>query len=244
MEAVISSWQTAVITATIKNWEKARKTTATNVKAELQLPSGFSIISGTNPQTTSLLHFNNYWTCQWTVHAPLFTFGTKTFDVIVWSDNLGVEVDDYDDPYHKVNVTFLGLVMVLADYLQLNIWWHWAKRQYTHMTEPAAIMKISKDLEVYKKIEDLEEDPNQFLELMIKMVELENAFGLKMLELEDVDKEPIQQYLEIVDDKIKYLTELQTEGLKNPQEVLTKLSTMQIRINQSAMKTFTRSNGD
>lgn len=101
---------TITIRAEVKNLEDARKSAATNVRAQLIAPAGFTI-SGTSPQTTSSLAWNNTWTAQWTVQIPAGASGTRTFDVVVTSDNLGVAVDDFakatatTPSYHPVMVT-------------------------------------------------------------------------------------------------------------------------------------------
>lgn len=90
------------ITAKVTNREDARYTTATGVKAQLVYPSGFSIISGTNPQTIGSINWNQTKSATWNVKSNgIFMSGTYTFDIIVWSDNLGVEVDAPENPYHK-----------------------------------------------------------------------------------------------------------------------------------------------
>jgi hypothetical protein len=106
MTAPGSVSNTATIKATVINLESARKTTATNVEAQLQMPPGFTITSGPNPQKKSGLPWLQPWTAQWTVAAPAGTSGTRTFDVIVRSDNLGVAVTDFNKPFHKVNIKF------------------------------------------------------------------------------------------------------------------------------------------
>jgi len=232
-------WHTATITATISNREDARHTIATNVMAELKLPSGFSIISGFNPQTTSALNWNHNWIAYWKVHAPFMTFGTRTFDVEVWSDNLGVEVDDFSNPYHKVDVKFkYYLVVVLNDYLELVKWWELAVLRYQQFPEPKHIMSISKDLDRYRTADDVQKDPSQFLRLMISMTKLELGFGNHFVELGKIAPEVIREYMEIVEGKMAYLKQLQEEGLRNVKKALTDLSAMQMRINAAALKAF------
>lgn len=232
-------WHTTTITATISNREDARHTTATNVMAELKLPSGFSIISGFNPQTTSALNWNNNWIVHWKVHAPFMTLGTRTFDVEVWSDNLGVEVDDFNNPYHKVDVKFkYSFVVVLNDYLELVKWWELAVLRYQQFPEPKHIMSISKDLDRYRTADDVQKDPSQFLRLMINMAKLEFGFSNHFVEPGKVIPEVIREYMEIVEGKMAYLKQLQEEGLRNVKKALTKLSAMQMRINAAALKAF------
>lgn len=240
VSAPSSAWHTATITATVRNWENARKTTATNVMAKLVLPTGspgFTIISGANPQTTPALNWNHSWTAQWTVHAPLMTWGTRTFDVVVWSDNLGVEVDDFDNPYHKVDVSFgYPFVVILKDYLELIKWWELAAESYKQFPEPRQIISISRDIDRYKSADDVQKDPGPFLRLMTSMGELELRFGNHFLEPGKVVPEAIRQYLEAVEAKMAYLEQLQVEGLGDVKEALTKLGAMQMRINAAAIK--------
>jgi hypothetical protein len=99
---------TATIKVTVHNREDVRKTTATNVRAELEVPAGFMLIEGMNPQSTPSLHWNQNWTCQWTVQKIDLQPGIGKFDVIVWSDNLGAAVDSPYKfyPSHGVTVNF------------------------------------------------------------------------------------------------------------------------------------------
>lgn len=78
------------------------------------LPAGFTITSGVNPQNIGNVNWNSPKTATWTVIAP-DTSGSYTLDVEVWSDNLGVAVDDPDDPYHKFEVDVFGHFWVLIE---------------------------------------------------------------------------------------------------------------------------------
>jgi hypothetical protein len=64
-------------------------------------------------------------------------WGKKTFDVILSSNNLEVEVDDFDNPYHKVDVYF-GPVL-LKEYMELAPWWKFAQIRYEQFPEPKQI---------------------------------------------------------------------------------------------------------
>jgi hypothetical protein len=100
---------TFTVTASINNREDVDHTVATNVRANLVLPAGFAITSGANPQDIGDVDWNSPKTAMWTVTAPATT-GWYTLDVEVWSDNLGVAVDDPDDPYHKFEVGVVGYI--------------------------------------------------------------------------------------------------------------------------------------
>ncbi|MBN2019163.1 MAG: PepSY domain-containing protein [Sedimentisphaerales bacterium] len=98
------------MTARVRNRESDGHATATNVQARLVIPAGFTRIAGNNPQNLGNITYNNENTATWTVRANALTRpGTYTFDAIVWSDNLGVEVDDPDNPYHKCEVDVMTL---------------------------------------------------------------------------------------------------------------------------------------
>ncbi|UCH94910.1 MAG: hypothetical protein JSV88_32290 [Candidatus Aminicenantes bacterium] len=95
------------VSASLYNMEDVDHTAATNVKAKLVLPSKFKILSGANPQNVGTINWNSTKNATWTVKAPGVS-GLFTLDVEVWSDNLGVEVDDPDDPYHEFEVNVVG----------------------------------------------------------------------------------------------------------------------------------------
>lgn len=99
----ITAGNTFQVEASINNREDVDHTTATNVQANLVLPPGFSIVSGTNPRNLGAVNWNSPTTATWTVRAPINP-GTYDLDVEVSSDNLGVAVDDPDDPFHKFEV--------------------------------------------------------------------------------------------------------------------------------------------
>lgn len=103
----IGTEDTFTVTASINNREDVDFTTATNVQAMLILPSGFTILSGANPQNVGSVNWNSVATALWTIRAPSL-IGSYTLDVEVWSDNLGVAVTDPDDPYHKFTVDVSG----------------------------------------------------------------------------------------------------------------------------------------
>lgn len=103
----VTSGGTFTVTASINNKEDVDHTPATNVLANLVLPAGFTITSGANPQTIGTVNWHSPTATTWTVRAPIVA-GTYTLDVEVSSDNLGVEVDDPDDPYHKFDVHVVG----------------------------------------------------------------------------------------------------------------------------------------
>lgn len=239
VSASSAGWHTATIEAQVRNREDARHTTATNVMAQLQLPPGVAIVSGANPQTTSALNYNHNWTAQWTVVAPLFSFGTKTFDVLVWSDNLGVAVDDYDDPYHKVDASFAwSVTAVVKGYLQVVKWWELAQARYADFPQPEQIISLSGDLDRYQRAEDVQEDPEGFLRIVTDIAQLEVEFGNRLVESGEVTPEAAKGYLEAVEAKTQYLRQLQETGLEDSTEVLTELSAMQMRINAAALSAF------
>lgn len=103
----INKLQNFTVAASINNREDVDHTVATNVQAKLILPTGFTIISGANPQNVGNADWNQPKTATWIVKAPNNN-GTYTIDVEVTSDNLGVAVDDPDDPYHKFDVKVTG----------------------------------------------------------------------------------------------------------------------------------------
>ncbi|MCK5603249.1 hypothetical protein KAR91_15305 [Candidatus Pacearchaeota archaeon] len=105
--ANIGTGATFTVTASINNREDVDHTAATNVHASLVLPAGFTITSGANPQNVGTVNWNSPKTATWTVTAPGGS-GLYTLDVEVWSDNLGVEVDNPDDPYHKFDVNVVA----------------------------------------------------------------------------------------------------------------------------------------
>jgi len=111
---IIRKGWTFTVTTSINNREDVDHTTATNVQANLILPAGFTITSGVNPQNIGNVNWNSPKTATWTVKAP-DTSGSYTLDVEVWSDNLGVAVDDPDDPYHKFEVDVFGYFWVIIE---------------------------------------------------------------------------------------------------------------------------------
>lgn len=239
VSAPSSAWHTATILATIRNREDARHTTATNIKAELELPSGFTIVSGNNPQTIPALSWYHSWTAQWTVHAPLWTRRSRTFDIVVWSDNLGVAVDDFDDPYHKVTVNFgFPFRFVLKEYLELEKWWELADRIYADYPEPQEILSLTKEQDRYKSADDVQNDPVPFLQAMDRVAKLELSFGTHFLDSVRVPRETVNRYLEAVRAKMAHVQELQRAGIGDAREALTKLSEMQIRLNSCAVQAF------
>jgi len=103
----IGTGGTLTVTASINNREDVDHTPATNVQASLVIPAGFTITSGANPQNAGTVNWNSPKTATWTVTVPTAP-GLYTLDVEVWSDNLGVEVDDPVDPYHKFEVNVVA----------------------------------------------------------------------------------------------------------------------------------------
>jgi hypothetical protein len=92
------------------NYEEAGMTKATNVQAQLVVPSGFTIVQGNNPQTIGDVDPSSSGGASWQVGTP-WAEGTYTFDAIVWCDNLGVAVWDADNPYHKYDVNMVSLIV-------------------------------------------------------------------------------------------------------------------------------------
>jgi hypothetical protein len=91
--------------ATVSNHESAGNAQGENVKAKLIIPDGFTLVSGNVQHDLGNINYNASTTTVWQVKVNIGTLpGTYVFDVEVWSDNLGVEVDDPDDPYHKHEV--------------------------------------------------------------------------------------------------------------------------------------------
>jgi len=230
-----------VITATVTNREDARHTKAKNVNAKLQMPAGFSIIAGANPQSTPALNWLNSWTAQWTVHAPWWVHGTKTFDVIVWSDNLGVDVDDFDNPYHKTEIYFSLFPFPWWEYLQLVKWWKLALKRYPQLPEPKQIIELSRKMQVYKDPNDIRKKPKQFVKFMTNIAEQEQKFadyGLSLAKVGRLDYKAVEKYLEKLEQKTGYLRELQLKGIENTNETLTMLSALQIQVNEAAIEAF------
>lgn len=242
--APLFALRNATITATIRNRENARRSTATNVTAALTLPPGFTILAGGNPQVAPVLTWNSTWTAQWTVHAPLGTIGTRTFDVVVHSDNLGVEVNDYAQAtgpsplYHPANVHFLSFRFPIIEYLDLVKWWELAEMRFAEYPEPGQILFISKDLAHYKSADNVQKDPGPFLRNMMAISKLESAFGRYFLKEDAKPSLDIQRYMEAVEAKKIYLGKLQDTGIGDAKEALTTLGRMQIEINALATKAF------
>lgn len=99
----ITAGNTFQVEAYINNREDVDHTAATNVQANLILPPGFSIASGTNPQNLGSVNWNSPTTTTWIVNAPINP-GTFDLDIEVSSDNLGVAVHDPEEPFHKFEV--------------------------------------------------------------------------------------------------------------------------------------------
>lgn len=112
----IGTGDTFVVTATVQNREDVDYTTATNVQARLVLPVGFSIVSGANPQNIGSVNWNSSKNATWTVRTPN-TVGSNTLDVEIWSDNLGVAVDDPGDPYNKFVINVTGHFHAVIEHL-------------------------------------------------------------------------------------------------------------------------------
>lgn len=118
--------------ARVQNREADGQEDANNVYARLVVPDGFTIVQGTNPQYLNTIAYNIEKTATWIVQADALTLpGTYTFDTIVWSDNLGVEVDDPNDPYHKYDVQVItpdfdtdGTVNFF-DFIKFADFWLW-----------------------------------------------------------------------------------------------------------------------
>ena len=157
---------------------------------------------------------------------------------MVWSDNLGVEVDDYENPYHKVDIHFRHLFVVVKEYLELVKWWELALAHYKQFPEPRQIISISKNLDRYKSVDDVQKDSGQFLGLMASLGKLELDFGKHFLEPGEVNPEAVQRYLEAVETKITYIKQTQEKGGEDIREALTKLSAIQMRINATAIEAF------
>lgn len=234
----------ATITAMIRNRENARYSTATNVMAELKLPPGFTILAGGNPQVAPVLTWNGTWTAQWTVHAPLGTMGTRTFDVVVHSDNLGVEVDDYAQAtgpsplYHPEDIHFLFFHLPIIEYLDLVKWWELAETRFAEYLEPRKILSISKDLAHYKNADEVQKDSEPFLRNMMAITKLESAFGRHFMQKGAKASADIHRYMEAMETKRAYLEKLQDTGIGDAKEAVTNLSRMQIEINTLATKVF------
>lgn len=229
----------ATITATVWNREDAHLTTATNVVAELIYPAGeVEITGGINPQFIPTLNYGNSWTFQWQVRALLLTYGTKVFDVIVHSDNLGVEVDDFYNPYHKVNIILGWFSLDLRRFLEIDRWWWLAERLFKNMDEPGNILSLIKELDMYKSVDDVKNNKDSFLKTMSLIAGQEYKFGSRLLKDAGEKKEAILKYLEQVKDKIDYISGLQKMGLGDINKTISRLGLMQVKINSAAMEAF------
>jgi hypothetical protein len=110
------SGDTFYIHVDVTNNEDAGSTEATGVNVQLVVPSGFAIISGANPQNLGSINYGIKKTATWQLSVTTATPGTHTFDAIVWSDNLGVELDDPDDSYyHREDVAVKAKVPTLNE---------------------------------------------------------------------------------------------------------------------------------
>jgi hypothetical protein len=104
-------YQVFLMMVNVKNREDAGSTQATGVWVQLVIPPEFELAAPLqeNPKSLGSLNSGDDNTASWYVRAKMTTApGTYTFDALVWSDNLGVEVDDPDDPYHKHDVTVVA----------------------------------------------------------------------------------------------------------------------------------------
>ena len=118
----ITIGNTFQVEASINNREDVDHTTATNVQATIVLPPGFSIVSGANPQIVGNVNWNSPIITTWTVRAPFFP-GTFDLDVEVSSDNLGVAVDDPNEPFHKFDVEIYSHLWMFIVYLvKIFVW--------------------------------------------------------------------------------------------------------------------------
>lgn len=110
----LSLGDSLIINAIINNREDVDREAATNVHAELILPPGFTITSGANPQNIGTVSWLNPRIVTWHVTVPN-TIGIYVLDINVWSDNLGVAVDDPDDPYRKFVVAVIPTCQSLCE---------------------------------------------------------------------------------------------------------------------------------
>jgi hypothetical protein len=97
----------------VRNWEAAGYTEATGVTVQLEIPAGFLLASGTNPQVLGNIASGSVARAEFWLLASTASTGTHTFDAVVWSDNLGVELDDPDEYrtqgyYHREDVNIIG----------------------------------------------------------------------------------------------------------------------------------------
>ncbi|MEW8576245.1 MAG: phage holin family protein [Candidatus Thiodiazotropha sp.] len=118
----ITVGNTFQVEASINNREDVDHTIATNVQATLVLPPGFSIVSGANPQNVGNVNWNSPLTTTWTVRAPVNS-GTYDLDIEVSSDNLGVAVDDPDEPFQKFEVEVTPHFWMIIIYLVKIFTW-------------------------------------------------------------------------------------------------------------------------
>jgi hypothetical protein len=234
-----SAFFSATISATVQNREDARHTTATNVKAQLIAPPNVFIV-GPVVKSTPALTWNNSWTAQWQVFTLFLSGGTKNFDVIVWSDNLGAAVDDFDNPYHKFSISFTPFFVRLEKYLELWKWWELAKKRFADFEEVKQLISLEKVLAQFKSADDVQKDPGSFFGIMLKMAKLESDFGNRFTTSDKVDPKAVRQYLNAVKTKRIYINRLQEGTLKNIKEVLTKLRALQLMINSTALNAFWR----
>ncbi|MEW8467289.1 MAG: hypothetical protein AB2637_02115, partial [Candidatus Thiodiazotropha sp.] len=80
------------------------------------------IVSGANPQNVGNVNWNSPLTTTWTVRAPVNS-GTYDLDIEVSSDNLGVAVDDPDEPFQKFEVEVTPHFWMIIIYLVKIFTW-------------------------------------------------------------------------------------------------------------------------
>jgi len=165
--------------ARVRNREDARYEDAHNVTAQLVLPSGFSIVSGSNPQSLGTLTYGTTKKATWTVRAGSELWGTYTFDVVVRSDDLGVEVDDPYAPYNPCDVEVGWPVISVADHLY-KLLYRWRR------IDPKFVIPEDVDREL-RRISSGEVDvylnPEVLYGVLSRVVELGEEFGGRLGEL-------------------------------------------------------------
>jgi hypothetical protein len=229
------------ISATVYNGEAALATTANDVYAYPVLPPGFTITSGSFIQNTPAIPYANSWTAIWTVSAPVWTYGNYTFDVVVWSDNLGVAVHDFDDPYHKFSVHISCPCLIpIPDIILVEVfrWWDWAERLYPRNEISKKILEFREPLmKEYRSEYFFKKNPQGFLKAIQKITELEKVFH-QNLKPPIANKDALERYLVAVDKMNVFLLEMSKTEITDAFAFFKSIGTLQGTINKMATAAF------
>lgn len=241
INAPSSAYCSFTISADVYNGEAALGTTANDVFAFLELPPGFTITSGSLLQNTPSISYGSSWTASWTVSAPVYTYGDQTFDVVVWSDNLGVAVHDFDNPYHKfsVNVSCPGLIpfheIIIREIFR---WWYWAVDLYPENIIPRKILEYRDFfLEKYRTEYFFRENPLGFIETMIEITRLEREF-VKELKRKDFNRKDIKEYINALDRMGRFLVKASKKKITDTFGFLEEFGKLQKTVNAKAAIAF------